>query len=275
MRILSPAKVNLFLKVHGKRKDGYHNVETLMTRISLYDALYMSLSDGGIHFSCTNSTIPNDRRNIAYRAASLFLRSVRTEQGVRIHLSKKIPVASGLGGGSSDAASVLIGLNKLLGIGLSDKDLMKKAAQLGADIPFFIFGQTAIARGIGDKLEEFHGLPRLWFVLVHPGFRVSTKWAYTNLKLTKRENDSISHSNKTYPDITRFLVNDLEAVTVGRHPVIQEIKQVLCSKQAQGVLMSGSGPTVFGLFFQREKALHTYRELKAMKKWNVFLVHSI
>lgn len=275
MRILSPAKVNLFLKVHGKRKDGYHNVETLMTRISLYDVLYMSLTDGGIHFSCSDSTIPNDRRNIAYRAASLFLGIVRTDKGVSIHLNKKIPVASGLGGGSSDAASVLIGLNKLLGIGLSSKELMKKGAPLGADIPFFIFGHTAIARGMGDELEEFHGLPRLWFVLVHPGFRVSTKWAYTNLKLTKRGNDSISHTNEPYPDITRFLVNDLEAVTVGRHPVIREIKGVLRSKRAQGALMSGSGPTVFGLFFQKEKALFAYKELKAMKRWNVFVAHSI
>lgn len=277
MRFLSPAKINLFLKVRGKRKDSYHNVETLMSRISLYDILDMSLIDDGIDFSCANSTVPKDERNITYRAANLFLKSIRTDRGVRLHLTKKIPVASGLGGGSSNAASVLVGLNKLLGCGLSDGELMKEGAKLGADVPFFIFKRPAIARGIGDELQEFHGLPKLWFVLVHPRFQVSTRWTYNNLKLklTRNKNNSISHMYRSAPNIAGLLANDLEAVTITRYPVIKEIKGILCLKGAEGALMSGSGPAVFGFFFEKNKASRVYEELKSQKKWDVFLAHSI
>lgn len=277
MRLLSPAKINLYLKIRGKRKDGYHDVETLMIRISLHDTLEISLANRGINFSSTSSELPKNQRNIACKAAALFLKGVHSNKGVRIHLTKRIPVAAGLGGGSSNAASVLVGLNKLLQTGLTDCELMKKGAKLGADVPFFIFKHPAIARGIGDELKEFHGLPKLWFVLVHPRFQVSTKWAYNNLKLklTRDKNNSISHMYTSSSNIAGLLANDLEAVTITRYSVIKEIKEILRSKGAEGALMSGSGPAVFGFFSEKNKASRVYEELKSQKKWDVFLAHSI
>lgn len=277
MRLLSPAKINLYLKIRGKRKDGYHDVETLMTRISLHDTLEIFLTNSGINFSSTSSEVPKNQRNMACKATALFLKGIQSNKGVRIDLIKRIPVAAGLGGGSSNAASVLVGLNKLLRTGLSNRELMKKGAKLGADIPFFIFKRPAIARGIGDELEEFHGLPKLWFVLVHPRFQVSTRWTYNHLKLklTRDKNNSISHMYTSSSDIAGLLANDLEAVTITRYPVIKEIKGILRLKGAEGALMSGSGPAVFGFFFEKNKASRVYKELKSQKKWDVFLAHSI
>jgi len=277
VKLLSPAKINLYLKILSKRKDGYHHIETLMTRISLHDTLEISLTESGINFSSTSSELPKDQQNMACKAAALFLKDTQSNKGVRIHLTKRIPVAAGLGGGSSNAASVLVGLNKLLRCGLTDCELMEKGSKLGADVPFFIFKRPAIARGIGDELEEFHGLPRLWFVLVHPQFQVSTRWVYNNLKLklTRDKNNSISHMYTSSSDIAGLLVNDLETVTITRYPIIKEIKGILRLKGAEGTLMSGSGPAVFGFFFEKDKASRVYEELKSQKKWDVFLAHSL
>ncbi len=276
MRLLSPAKVNLYLKVFGKRKDGYHDVETLMVPISLYDTLEISITDNGINLSCSQSDLPEDQENMAYKAAILFLNSIQSNKGVNIHLHKSIPISSGLGGGSSNAASVLLGLNKLLGTNLPKGQLMDLGAQLGADVPFFILQRTAIARGIGNILEEFNNLPKLWFVLVYPEFPVSTEWVYMNLnlKLTRKKNNSISHKGKAV-DVSKLLVNDLETVTITRYPIIEDIKKTLYRRGADGVLMTGSGPTVFGLFFGEKKALSVYEQLTQMKKWSISLVHSI
>ncbi len=276
MRLLSPAKVNLYLKVFGKRKDGYHDVETLMVPISLYDTLEISITDNGINLSCSQSDLPEDQENMAYKAAILFLNSIQSNKGVNIHLHKSIPISSGLGGGSSNAASVLLGLNKLLGTNLPKGQLMDLGAQLGADVPFFILQRTAIARGIGNILEEFNNLPKLWFVLVYPEFPVSTEWVYRNLnlKLTRKKNNSISHKGKAV-DVSKLLVNDLETVTITRYPIIEDIKKTLYRRGADGVLMTGSGPTVFGLFFGEKKALSVYEQLTQMKKWSISLVHSI
>jgi len=179
----SPAKVNLFLRVLGKRADGYHDILSLMQRISLCDEMSFALRGDGIVVRCPGSSLPEDRGNIVYRAAEGMLADVPGHTGVEIVIHKKIPVAAGLGGGSSNAATTLVTLNEMMGTPYSTEELMEMGARLGADVPFFIFGRTALASGIGDRLEPVEDIPRLWFVLVNPGFEVSTGDIYERLKL--------------------------------------------------------------------------------------------
>ena len=258
MKILSPAKINLFLHVRGKRPDGYHELFSLMCCITLFDEI--SLEFGGaesIEINCSHPNVPADETNLAHQAASLFLSQMGSARSLKIQLIKNIPVAAGLGGGSSNAAGILLALNTHYGHPFSRKHLMEMGLKLGADVPFFIFQKPAIATGIGEKFDAFKGDLPYHFLLLYPGFNVSTAETYQNMNLglTKAEKKPTSNHlklNRFNP--ARHLTNDLEQVTALRYPEIGLAKENLLNLGAVGALMSGSGPTVFGLFENAETA---------------------
>jgi len=245
----SLAKVNLYLRVLRKREDGYHDILSLMQRISLCDEMTFSPGPNRIVIRCPDSSLPEDESNIVYRAAAAFYSRIAARPDIDITIRKKIPIAAGLGGGSSNAATTLMTLNEISGCPLTREELLGIGAKLGADVPFFIFGNTAWAFGIGDRMIEAAPLPPLWFVLINPGFEVSTKWVYQELNLGLT-NEQINYSIPriyTGGDVIRSLTNDLEKVTLKLHPVLEQIKSLLLASGAGGALMSGSGPTVFGM----------------------------
>lgn len=249
--VLAPAKVNLILDVVGKRPNGYHDVAMLMVRLSLYDRVRVVLTAGErVVLTCPGLELANGEENIAARAARLFLDHIGIAAGVNIAIDKQIPAAAGLGGGSSDAAAVLLALNDLTGAALSRGELQSLGVCLGADVPFFLCGEMAAwATGIGEVLEPWRGLPPCHLVLVNPRFAVSTAAVYQNLGLTHyRHMSKLPRFPERMEDLAGLLRNDLEAVTAARHSEIGEIKERLAKAGALGALMSGSGPTVFGIF---------------------------
>jgi len=273
----SPAKVNLFLRVLRKRSDGFHDILSLMQRITLYDEMRFALRGDGVVVRCPGSTLPEDRGNIVCRAAEDLLAHVSGHTGAEITIHKKIPVAAGLGGGSSNAATTLVTLNEMTGTPCTTEELMEMGARLGADVPFFVSGRTALASGIGDHLKPVQGVPRIWFVLVNPGFEVSTREIYERLRLglTKEPIKYRMPRFATMSHIAGGLYNDLEKVSLHLHPVLSEIKERLMANGASGSLMSGSGPTVFGIFENEHDARRAGRRLKEAQIGSVFVVHSI
>ncbi len=274
--ILAPAKINLCLHVLGKRPDGYHELAMIMQRVSLYDRVRLVLSGApGVRVACRGLALAPGEENIAARAARSLLRRA-PGQGVDIFLEKEIPTAAGLGGGSSDAAAVLVGLDEMLGLGLSREELMAEGAALGADVPFFIFGGAALATGIGTELAPVDGLPAVWYVLVNPGVAVSTAWVYGNLGLTTTASVAkLPGFPRTIEELTAQLHNDLEGVTAGHYPQIGEVKQRLLQQGAAGALMSGSGPTVFGVFASEDAARRGAAALTDTPGWKVFVVQPV
>jgi 4-diphosphocytidyl-2-C-methyl-D-erythritol kinase len=274
---LAPAKINLCLHVLRKREDGYHDLAMLMQRISLFDQITIRLvSEQGVRVHCEGLELPSGKDNIAATAARKLLELSGQGEGVEIDIRKKIPVAAGLGGGSSDAATVLIGLNQMLGLGLSREQLMGEGVQLGADVPFFIFDQTAWATGIGEVLTGIDDLPPVWYVLVNPGLAVSTAWVYGNLRLTSPRDDlKIPRFSRTVGELVSHLHNDLEQVTVAHFPLIEEIKKGLLALGAKGALMSGSGPTVFGVFADKLSAEAAGTKLRNDSGWWVEVAQPI
>jgi len=273
----SPAKINLVLRVLRKREDGYHDLATLMQRISIYDEMSFSPAEQGITIRCPGSAIPEDEENIVYRAAHALFEEISYSGGVEIIIHKKIPVAAGLGGGSSNAATTLVTLNEMLGGGLVQETLMRIGAGIGADVPFFIFEKSAWAFGIGDRLEEAHHVPPMWFVLVNPGFEVSTKKVYENLKLGLTKGGiqyTIPRLHKV-PEVIEKLSNDLEKVTLELHPVLLEIKELVMRAGAMGSLMSGSGPTIFGIYEDEKSAREAGDVLRQADIGSVLTAHSI
>ncbi|MFB3925205.1 MAG: 4-(cytidine 5'-diphospho)-2-C-methyl-D-erythritol kinase [Syntrophales bacterium] len=273
----SPAKVNLLLHVLGKRQDGYHDLATLMQKISLYDEILFIPTGTGIKVTCPDSSLPEDERNIVYRAARALFSRVSESPGIEIVIKKRIPVAAGLGGGSSNAATTLVSLNELFRFNLSPHDLIEIGATIGADVPFFIFGNAAWAFGIGDRLEPAGKIPPMWFVLVNPGFEISTKMVYENLNLglTKEMIQFNIPKFFSLEDIAGRLWNDLERVTLSLHPALKELKGLLIENGALGSLMSGSGPTVFGVFAGRQDAEKAHRALSRREDLSVFTAHSL
>lgn len=269
LTLQAPAKVNYRLDVLRRRPDGYHDLRMIMQRFDLCDDIRIALSDTpGIRVTCGREGVPDGPGNIAWRAADELLSLAGREVGVDIVITKRIPVAAGLGGGSSDCATVLMGLNQLLGLGLSDARLMEIGVKLGADVPFFIFKKTALAEGIGEQLTAIEQIPRVWLAIVNPNVPVSTAWVYQNLQLTNRSDDfKMPRFYSSIADICAILGNDLEKVTIRRYPVISEIKGRLLALGAAGTLMSGSGPTVFGIFEQEDAARHAVVELTRGTGW--------
>ena len=247
------AKINLALEVLGKRADGFHEVSMVMQSVSLHDTLTLSLASTEISLVCDQPSLPSGRSNLAYRAAELLRQECGVTLGVHICLTKRIPMAAGLAGGSSDAAAVLRGLNSLWGLALSPCDLEVLAARLGSDVPFCLWGGTALATGRGEILEPLTSFAGHGVVLANPPLQVSTAWVYGNFQkqIQPRSTDiktlRRAIEQKDFSAVTGQLFNDLESVTVPAHPEIAVLKEKLTEAGAAGVLMSGSGPTVFAL----------------------------
>jgi len=277
LKLTAPAKVNYRLDVLRKRADGYHDLRMIMQRIDLCDAVTITVTDApGIRVTCGRAGVPDGPGNIAWRAADLLLHSSGTTAGIEIAITKRIPVAAGLGGGSSDGAAVLMGMNEILGLGFTDEQLMATGVKLGADVPFFIYKKTALAEGIGERLSPIERVPAVWLAVVNPNIHVSTAWVYQNLQLTSgKENSILPRFYENVADICAILSNDLEAVTIRRFPVIAEIKGRLLAAGASGALMSGSGPTVFGLFQNEAGARHAAGELARVNGWFTTAVRTL
>ena len=266
----TPAKINLCLSVLGRRTDGYHDVEMLMQMVGLYDEVTVAAQGTGIRFSCDSEAIPPGEDNIAWKAAHALLKRAGSGAGLSISIRKAIPVAAGLGGGSSDAAAVLAAANVVLGTGFNREELAGIGAKLGMDVPFFFYGPTALAQGRGEQLTELPPMPKMQILLVNPGFETSTAWVYKNLnlRLTKKV-DCNKILRLTVRNIATGLHNDLETVTAAAHPVIHTIRQSLLEQGASGVLMSGSGPTVFGIF-ETGTGCTTAAENLSNRGWKLF-----
>lgn len=254
-RFLAPAKINLCLHVLGRRADGYHDLCMLMQKISLYDEVWIGLRDDSlIRVQCDDVTLPAGGVNIAARAAHAVLQHAPGRRGVDIRIVKRIPVAAGLGGGSSDAATVLLALNNLLELNLSHKTLTHEALKLGADVPFFLGPSPAWAEGVGERLTPVEdGLPECHYVLVNPGVSISTAEVYSNVQSYSKWRTPGTRP-ETLEALTQLLHNDLQPTTLTLAPQIMAVMERLLACGACGVLMSGSGPTVFGLFAQGHTA---------------------
>ena len=271
----APAKINLFLSVLGKRSDGYHEVEMLMQMVGLYDKITVARRERGVNVRCDNSSVPSGEANMAWKAAAAMLKLSGSNTGLEIEIKKDIPVAAGLGGGSGDAAAVLAAANRLLRTDLDREQLAQVGAGLGMDVPFFFYGPTAMARGRGEIITTLPPLPKFSVLLVNPGFETSTAWVYKNLnlRLTKKD-DCNKIARLTVRNIAEGLHNDLETVTAAVYPVIGKIEEALRAQGAAGVSMSGSGPTVFGIF-ETKNACRTAAENLSREGWRLYPVESL
>lgn len=275
----APAKLNLCLKVTGRRPDGYHNLISLMVPVALFDELRLRPGPPGLRLVCGGPFhVAGTPDNLVLRAAELFFARIGQAPALDIHLTKCIPLAAGLGGGSSDAAATLKALNRIFAAGLTLKDLAALAVRLGADVPFFLYEQPCLAQGIGDILEPIP-LKRQWFyVIVTPPILVSTAWVYARLNLTltdSGDNSILSLIKKGPFHVADLLLNDLEKVTSSHFPIINLIKRALLEAGAEGALMSGSGPSVFGVFESAGAAHRAVSELGRSGFGSVFDVMGV
>jgi 4-diphosphocytidyl-2-C-methyl-D-erythritol kinase len=269
LTLYAPAKINYLLDVIAKRPDGYHDLRMIMQRVDLCDEVTIKLSEvPGINVLCGSKGVPDGPGNIAWKAAKSLLDLTDSRVGIDISIIKNIPVGAGLGGGSSDAASVLMGVNELLHLGLTDQKLMEIGCKLGADVPFFIFKKTALAEGIGEKLTPLNDPPKCWILLVNSGIHVSTAWVYRSLQLTNTGNlNKLPEFFGSIEQLVSIMSNDLESVTIPAFPVISEIKSRLIDLGAIGSMMSGSGPTVFAVFKSFETAEKARLEVTKGTSW--------
>ncbi len=278
IEIQAPAKVNLFLQVVGKRADGYHELRSLMCAVGIYDTLVLTIGGNKHEIFCREGGVPGDASNLAMKAAMRFNQALAQEtdtspEYISIHLTKRIPVGAGLGGGSSDAAAVIKALNRYYGEPLNRGRLHALALELGADVPFFIDCRPALATGVGEVLQPWSPLPPYSVVVVYPGLVLATAEVFKNLnlRLTKCEKQLRYHPFKYGEfDTDRHLCNDLEQVAMDRFPIIQEVKQRLLNQGALGALMTGSGSAVFGLFRESETARQAAAALMQRPQWQVF-----
>lgn len=263
------AKINLNLDVIDKRPDGYHVVEMVMQQIDLYDNVRISKRQEGIEIETTCDYIKDDASNIAYKAAEALMADYPQISGVHIHIEKIIPVAAGLAGGSSDAAAVFKGINQLFDLGLSQEELMAYGVKIGADVPFCILGGAAIAKGIGEELTPIDGLKEQWVLIAKPPISVSTKEIYTNYSVDfirqERPFDALLEAidQQDLLGLSSLMFNSLEQVTFGRYKMVEKLKRKVQETGAVATMMSGSGPTVFGLYKSYDKG---YKALKHIKK---------
>lgn len=259
LELKSPCKVNLLLNILGRRPDGFHELETVMQPVKLCDDLEFERVDSGVQLSCNHPALPTDSKNLVHRAAARFLEAAGISSGVKIHLEKKIPLAAGLGGGSGNAATTLLALNELFGLPLTMQQLDEIAGGLGSDVPFFLYNQPALAVGRGEKvslLENFPALQGRAFFLVHPGFGISTPWAYQALaRFPAALNGQRGRAQKLIAklqtedlrDASNEFYNSLEAPALDKFPVLRLFQEFLLSEGALATLMSGSGSTTFAI----------------------------
>ena len=279
MRLRALAKINLGLDVLRKREDGYHELRMIMQTINMYDQLDIEISKTpGIKITTNLPFIPVNESNLVYKAAKFLMDEFQVEQGITVDLQKFIPVAAGMAGGGSDAAATMIGVNRLFGLGLSVKELMERGVKIGADVPYCLLRGTALAEGIGDKLRALPACPDCYVLIGKPAISVSTKFVYENLHANELEYhpeidkmlDAIQWHNLN--KIADCMGNVLETVTIPHYPVIQKIKDHMKEHGALNAMMSGSGPTVFGLFDDKataENACEVLRESRLAR--TVFL----
>ena len=269
MRLRALAKINLGLDVLRKREDGYHEVRMVMQTIRMYDQLDITRNiQPGIHIKTNLPYLPVNENNLVFKAAKLLMDEFQIQEGLSIQLKKVIPVSAGMAGGSSDAAAALVGVNKIFALGLSRKELMERGRQIGADVPYCVMRGTALAEGIGQILTPLPPVPQGYVLVGKPGVNVSTKFVYGRLDAANlKEHPDIDGmvaalGQKDLRQVADKLGNVLETVTVPEYPVIDEIKKSMVRWGALNALMSGSGPTVFGLFDDREKAEYASEKLK-------------
>ncbi len=261
------AKINLSLDVLNKREDGYHDLRMIMQTIQLYDNISIQEIRSGVEIDCVASYVPNNNTNIACKAAEAMISKYNLDAGVKIKIDKRIPVAAGLAGGSSDAAAVIKGINSLFNLGIGQGELMEIGRTIGADVPYCILGGTALAEGIGEKLTQLPVLSGIQILIIKPRVGVSTAWVYKNLDLNKINERPDTEAlisaikSKDIKFIASNMKNVLESVTVVKQPIIEKIKETLLEKGAIGSMMSGSGPSVFGIFDDKEKAKNAYNEM--------------
>jgi len=255
----SPCKINLLLNILGRRPDGFHELETVMYPVNLCDRLSFERGGRGVALTCSDASLPMDSGNLVHRAATAFLEAAQINDGVRVYLEKRIPVAAGLGGGSGNAATTLLGLNELFGQPLPAEKLQELAASLGSDIPFFLQTKPALATGRGENVQPFDFFPALrgtMFLLIHPGFGISTAWAYQNLaRFPAALNGQPGRAQKlvallqsgNLPAAGKALYNSLEAPALEKYPLLALFQEFLRSHGAAATLMSGSGSTTFAI----------------------------
>ena len=270
----SPCKVNLLLNILGKRPDGFHELETVMQPVNLFDRISFRRSKGSLELTCSDPTLPVDRTNLVHRAATAFLEAAGVKDGVAIHLEKQIPMAAGLGGGSGNAATTLHGLNELLGGPLAAQRLHEIAASIGSDVPFFLQSGPAIATGRGERVQALGAFPALKgtaFLLIHPGFGVATAWAYQNLarfpealhgRQGRAENLVRLLNTSDLPTAASEFFNSLEAPVLEKYPLLEIYQDFLRERGAIVALMSGSGSTTFGIFSSRDAAKGAEEKVK-------------
>ena len=270
IRLKARAKINLGLDVVRRREDGYHEVRMVMQMLKLYDQIDIEKTETpGIRLTCNLSFLPTDERNIAYKAAKVMIEQFDIKQGVCIRIEKHIPVAAGMAGGSSNAAAVLYGMNQMFRLGLSQNELMERGVKLGADVPYCIMRGTVLAEGIGEKLTPLPPMPKCQILIAKPPISVSTKMVYEKLDSCEiKEHPDIDGildglKNQDLEQVAASLGNVLEKVTVEAYPVIAQIKECMMEAGALGAMMSGSGPTVFGIFRDRRTAKEAFTKVKA------------
>jgi len=274
------AKINLTLDILGKRPDGFHEVAMVMQSIGLHDTLTMEKTDGEIALSINVPWLKADEKNLAWRAAELVRQEYGLTGGVRMELTKRIPIAAGLAGGSADAAAVLKGMNELYNLQMSEARLCELGARLGSDIPFCLMGGTMLATGRGEVLTRLADMPETWVVLAKPRISVSTAWAYQNYDEQGAEKHpdneairkAIARGNRKA--VAGLLCNVLESVTIKKYDVIADYKQMMLDKGAMASMMSGSGPTVFGLARSREQAEAIANVLRQNTNADVFVTRT-
>ncbi len=254
-KVNSPAKVNLYLEIKKKRRDGYHEIETLFQRVNLQDTILIEeTNQTDIQITCKHPAVPNDASNLAYKAVELLFHETGAKIGLKIHIDKVIPVAAGLGGGSSNAAAVMKGVNKMCSLGVNQAKLLKMGIKLGADVPFFLLDEScALGCGIGEVLMPVKNVPTYWYVIIYPKIHISSKWAYEHFKLslTKKKPGAtiMIHVLKSanLEEIAPILYNDLASVVGASYKEVQNAEKALRSAGVEAVLLSGSGPCVFGI----------------------------
>jgi len=282
--VLAPAKINLTLRILGKRADGYHDLESIVQKVDLYDRItLMPVTTERISIECDDPALPVDSTNIAVRAAELLRETAGSrESGVHIKLEKRIPHGAGLGGGSSDAASVLMGLEEIWNLSLDREHLLNIAANLGSDVPLFLCPSPSLIKGRGEIVIPSSVRINAVYVIVYPDISVSTQWVYSNFRLTKPSGKyTISELSKgeggeLNPESwSEFLVNDLEMCVFEHHPRVMYCKEALTQHGAKASLMSGSGSAVFGLFSDRNSALSAAQEIEKRDGFRAIVAHPI
>ena len=268
LEIKAYAKINLGLDVVRRLENGYHEVKMVMQTVGIYDVLTFEKAAEGIAITTDSGELPTDENNLIYKAARLMKERYGIAEGVRIHLQKNIPIAAGMAGGSTDAAATLKGMNELFGLDVSQEELMEIGVKIGADVPYCVMGGTALAEGIGEKLTQLKAAPDCFVLVAKPNINVSTKFVYEHLDATGVEKhpdidgmvEAIAEGN--LQGVLERMENVLESVTIPAHPIIDTIKTRMKELGAANSLMSGSGPTVFGIFTDKEQAERAYEQIK-------------